>query len=177
MPEIVERAEQPYVALKAKVPMDGIAAFARRTEEVFGWIAARNVLPVGPVFLKYDVVDMEHGLVMENGVPVEEPQYGEGEIVAGTLPAGRYVSSTHLGHPDGLLQATADLLAWADAEGLEWDADGNNWGARLEIYKSDPIEVPDLNEWETELLFRLKDSPPSRTRPVPAQLRAHDPLT
>jgi effector-binding domain-containing protein len=157
MPEIVTRDEQPYVALKAKVPMAGIADFARRGEEVFGWLAARNVEPVGPVFFKYDVVDMEAGLVMEIGVPVEERVFGEEEIVAGVLPAGRYVSATHRGHPDGLMQATADLLAWAAEQGLEWDADGDTWAARLEIYKSDPREVPDMNEWETELLFKLRD--------------------
>jgi hypothetical protein len=37
-----------------------------------------------------------------------------------------------------------------------WDADGNMWGCRLEIYKSDPRVVPDMNDWETELLFRLR---------------------
>ena len=41
-------------------------------------------------------------------------------------------------------------------EGLEWDVDGDTWGCRLEVYKSDPIDTPDMNEWETELLFRLR---------------------
>ncbi|MGC4939692.1 hypothetical protein [Kribbella sp. DT2] len=53
-------------------------------------------------------------------------------------------------------KATGDLLAWAEQEGLEWDADGDRWGARLEVYKSDPLEVPDRDQWETELLFRLR---------------------
>ena len=39
----------------------------------------------------------------------------------------------------------------------EWDVDGDRWGSRLEVYKSDPREVPDMTKWETELLFRLKD--------------------
>ncbi|GAA1544418.1 GyrI-like domain-containing protein [Kribbella lupini] len=156
MPEIVERSEQPYVALRAKVRMDEIATFARRGGEVFGWLAARGITPVGDLFFKYDVVDMENGLVIEIGIPVEERHTGEGEIVTGVLPAGQYVSHTHHGHPDGLYQATGDLLAWAEKEGLEWDADGDRWGARLEVYKSDPMEVPDMDQWETELLFRLR---------------------
>ena len=61
------------------------------------------------------------------------------------------------GHPDGLLNATRDLLDWASSEGLEWDADGDNWTARLEIYKSDPREVPNMDDWDTELQFKLKD--------------------
>jgi effector-binding domain-containing protein len=137
--------------------MDGIAAFADRMHEVIGWIAARNIEPVGAPFFKYDVVDMDDGLVMEIGFPIEERHSGEEEIVGGVLPAGRYATVTHHGHPDGLLDATRDLLAWAEKEGLAWDANGNNWTCRLEIYKSDPREVPDLNNWETDLVFRLRD--------------------
>lgn len=155
-PTIVEREEQPYVALRGKVVMNEIGQFADRMHEVIGWIAARNIEPVDAPFFKYDVVDMDAGLVMEIGFPVEGRHSGEEQIVTGVLPAGRYASVTYHGHPDGLVDATRDLLAWADEQGLEWDADGNKWGCRLEVYKSDPREVPDMNDWETELLFRLR---------------------
>ena len=117
-PTIVERDEQPYVALRGKVAMDGIGAFADRMHEVIGWIAARNIEPVGAPFFKYDVVDMEAGLVLEIGFPVDDPHTGEGEIVTGVLPAGRYVSTVYHGHPDGLRQATADLFAWGEQQGV-----------------------------------------------------------
>jgi effector-binding domain-containing protein len=155
-PTIVEREDQPYVALRGKVAMDGIGPFAARTPELFNWLAARTIDAIGEVFFRYVVVDMDEGIALEIGVPVEEPHHGEGEIVSGVLPGGRYASVTHFGHPDQLLDATRDLLAWAEKEGLEWDVDGNTWGSRLEIYKSDPIDTPDLNQWETELLFRLR---------------------
>lgn len=153
-PTIVNREAQPYVALRGKVAMNEIGEFARRTPELFSWLAARGIDPVGEVFFKYDVVDMEHGLVLEIGVPVEERHHGEGEIVAGVLPPGRYASVTHIGHPDKLVDVTRDLLAWADEQGLVWDNDGDKWGCRLEVYKSDIGE--DMNNWETELLFRLR---------------------
>lgn len=35
-------------------------------------------------------------------------------------------------------------------------SNGDEWGSRLEVYKSDPREVPDMTKWETELLFRLR---------------------
>lgn len=155
-PTIVEREDQPYVALRGKVAMNEIGQFASRTPELFSWLAARTIDPIGDVFFKYDVVDMENGLVIEIGVPVEERHHGEGEIVAGVLPGGRYASVTHFGHPDKLYDATGDLLAWADEQGLEWDVDGDKWGSRLEVYKSDPVEQPDMDTWETELLFRLR---------------------
>jgi effector-binding domain-containing protein len=156
MPEIVEVGERPYVALRGKVAMNEIAAFADRMREVVDWLAAHEIAPNDAPFFKYDVVDMDNGLVMEIGFPVDDVHSGEGEIVTGVLPAGRYASSSYHGHPDGLLGATRELLAWADEQGLEWDATGDRWTARLEIYKSDPREVPDLNDWDTELQFKLK---------------------
>jgi hypothetical protein len=47
------------------------------------------------------------------------------------------------------------LLQWAAERDLEWDADGNRWGCRLEEYLSDPAE--DMEQWQTRLAFRLRD--------------------
>lgn len=157
MPEIVEVQERPYVALRGKVAMDGLAAFADRLREVIDWLAAKEIAPNDAPFFKYDVVDMEHELTLEIGFPVDDLHSGEGEIVTGVLPAGRYATVTHHGHPDTLVRATADLLAWGADQGLEWDADGDRWTSRLEIYRSDPREVPDMNDWVTDLQFKLKD--------------------
>ncbi|MFD7160890.1 GyrI-like domain-containing protein [Kribbella sp. NPDC059898] len=156
MPEIVELGERPYVALRGTVPMDGIAAFADRLREVIGWLAAREIAPNDAPFFKYDVVDMEHGLTMEIGFPVDDVHPGEGEIVTGVLPAGRYATATYHGHPDGLVKATGDLLDWGAGQGVEWDTEGDNWAARLEIYRSDPREVPNMDDWVTDLQFKLK---------------------
>ncbi|MET7283242.1 GyrI-like domain-containing protein [Kribbella sp. NPDC005582] len=156
MPEIVELAERPYVALRGTVPMDGISAFADRMHEVIGWLAAREIAPNDAPFFRYEQIDMDAGLVMEIGFPVDDVHAGEGEIVTGVLPAGRYATATHHGHPEGLMNATRELLEWAEAEGLEWDVDGDKWASRLEIYRSDPREVPDMADWDTELQFKLK---------------------
>ena len=80
-------------------------------------------------------------------------------VVAGVLPGGRYATLRHVGHPSTLVAATAGLLDWAAAKGLEWDmvpsASGERWGARLEIYLTDPETEPDMTKWVTELAFRL----------------------
>ncbi|GAA0601805.1 GyrI-like domain-containing protein [Kribbella sandramycini] len=157
MPEIIEVAERPYVALRGTVRMDEISAFADRMHEVIGWLAAREIAPNDAPFFRYEVVDMAAGLVLEIGFPVDDVHSGEGEIVTGVLPAGRYASVEHHGHPDGLMAATRDLLAWGEQEGIEWDAEGDKWVSRLEIYKSDPREVPSMADWDTELQFKLKD--------------------
>ena len=160
-PEIVTRAEQPNVAIRGRVSMAEIGAFAVRTPEVFAWFGAHGRPPAGPPFLKYNVIDMARDLEIDNGVPVAAPVEGDAEVIAGVLPAGRYATLTHVGHPSELMAATKALLDWAAAQGLTWDmsplADGERWGSRLEIYLSDPREEPDMSKWVTQLAFRLAD--------------------
>ncbi|GAA1551430.1 hypothetical protein GCM10009789_01450 [Kribbella sancticallisti] len=47
-PTIAEREDQPSVALRAKVAMTEIGAFADRTPELFSRFAARGIDP-GPI--------------------------------------------------------------------------------------------------------------------------------
>jgi effector-binding domain-containing protein len=161
-PMIVERSAQPYVAIKALVTMDTLGTIVPPlNQEVFAWLEGRGVPPAGPPFWKYNVIDMEHGLELEAGVNVTSFTSGDGRVLAGVLPAGRYVTLHHVGHPATLMEATARLLDWAVAKRLTWDvspsADGERWGCRLELYLTDPQVEPDMNKWETDLVFRLAD--------------------
>lgn len=58
-PQITERADQPYVAIRANVTMAQLPGFADRLGEVFGWLAEHGVPPAGPPFFRYNVIDME----------------------------------------------------------------------------------------------------------------------
>jgi DNA gyrase inhibitor GyrI len=97
------------------------------------------------------VIDMARNLEVEAGCTVAEPVTGDGRLVAGTLPAGRYATLRHVGHPSSLMAATAGLRDWVAAKGLKWDmapsASGERWGARLEIYLTDPETEPDMTRW------------------------------
>ena len=160
-PEIVIRTEQPYVAIRARVTMSELPGLGARLGEVFGWLGARGLAPAGAPFFKYNVVDMAHELDMEAGVPVAAAVDGDGHMVSGVLPAGRYATLTHVGHPSELAGVTETLLDWAAGQGLTWDTspgpDGDRWGARLEIYLTDPAQEPDMAKWETQLAFHLAD--------------------
>ena len=158
-PEIETRAEQPYVAVRAKVTMGEVAAFARRFGEVFGWLDSHGLAPAGPPFFKYNVIDMARELEMEAGVPIAAAATGDDGVVAGVLPAGRYATLTHVGHPSELMAATKALLDWAAEQGLTWDVtaseDGDRWACRLEKYLTDPEQEPDMSKWVTQLAFKL----------------------
>jgi len=161
-PEIITRAEQPYVAIKTQVAMEAIGTdVPPLNQEVFEWLGQRGVAPGAPPFWKYNVIDMARGLEIEAGVTVPSPLTCDGRVIAGVLPAGRYVSLHHVGAPDTLMGATGSLLDWAAGQGLTFDVspspDGDRWGCRLEIYLTDPREQPDLSKWETQLAFRLAD--------------------
>ena len=165
VPTVIERPAQPYVGTTRTVTMTSIGLIADRLPEILNLLLAQGQPPTGTPFLRYLAIrdDMSE-LEIEAGWPVGQdvdlPPDSTG-LHAGELPAGRYVTVTHHGHPDGLLDVTAGLLAWADERGLAWDAtpagDIARWGCRLESYLTDPAVEPDLNSWETALAFRLAD--------------------
>jgi GyrI-like small molecule binding protein len=123
------------------------------------WRRSQGVQPAGQPFCKYNVIDMDRQLEVEAGFPVAAPVTSEDRVLAAVLPAGRYAALWHTGHPDGLVGATQALLDWAAQQDLAWDVtsapEGERWGCRLETYHDEPGQ--DMNEWETELAFKLAD--------------------
>lgn len=160
-PIIVQRAEQPYVGRRESITMTEFARVADHLPGMFGDLTARGVAVAGPPFFRYRLIDMSAELVVEAGIPVDGPVDVEEPTFTGVLPAGRYATVTHVGHPDELMAVTARLLDWAQDQGLEWDMaptlEGEMWGARLEVLMTNPAEEPDMHKWETVLLFRLAD--------------------
>ncbi|GAA1427610.1 GyrI-like domain-containing protein [Microlunatus lacustris] len=158
---VVEEDPQPYVAVTGDVTMDTIPAIADRFGEVEGWLADQGVAPAGPPFFRYRVIDMDRRLVMEAGFPTPTELAGEGEVRPDVLPAGRYVTTSYVGHPADLVGVTADLLAWTEAQGLAFDVqpsgEGEIWGCRLEWMETDPAVEADMSRWTTRLAFRLAD--------------------
>jgi effector-binding domain-containing protein len=159
-PKVVQRPDQPYVAIRALVTMETLGVVVPPlNKEVFGWLGARGAAATGAPFWKYNVIDMERRLEVEAGAPVAAAMSGDDRVLAGVIPGGTYATVRYTGHPMGLADATAALLTWAAGQGLTWDVreteDGERWRARLEIYESDPAREPDMDKWVTELAFRL----------------------
>lgn len=160
MPQIIEFPECPYIGVRRAITMTTFGLVADRIGEIIGWLASRGVAPAGAPFLRYDTIDMARDrLVVQAGVPVATPLEGEGDLFADLLPAGRYVTVSHHGHPDQLMDVIESMLTWAREQGLEWDMtekDGaEHWGCRLELYNTNPMEEPDPANWDTDLRFRL----------------------
>ena len=91
-PRIVERPDQPYVAISGLVTMQTIGAIADRLPDVFLWPAEHDLDPAGAPFFKYNLIDMQRQLEVEVGVPLATPAQGDGDVHAGVLPAGQAAS-------------------------------------------------------------------------------------
>jgi len=153
-PKLVERSEQHYVVIRKLVTMAEIGpTLPRLSDDVFAWLAEKGIQPSGAVFWRYNVVEMDKKLEIDVAVPVASAVKGDGQIIADVLPAGRYATMLHTGHPAELEEATANLLAWAEKNNIQWKMNGERWGGRVEWYYSDPAIEPDMTKWETELAF------------------------
>jgi effector-binding domain-containing protein len=157
------RPEVPTVGITETITMTEFEKVADRLSELVGWLAERGTHPAGPPFFRYHVIDMATRLVVEGGFPVPDDAAlaSAGDVAVGVIPAGRYVTAVHHGHPDQLVDVTGALLSWATAEGLTFDRHdtetGDAWAGRFEFYLTDPAEQPDMAEWDTELAFKLAD--------------------
>ncbi|GAA3243042.1 GyrI-like domain-containing protein [Nonomuraea helvata] len=160
MPHIIDVPDRPYIGIRRTITMTSFGLVGDRIAGLIGWLAERGAAPTAAPFLRYDSINMaEDRLVVQAGVPVATPVEGEDDIFADVLPAGRYVTASHHGHPDQLAGVISSVLKWGEEQGLTWDMtekDGTElWGCRLEFYKTNPLEEPDMNNWDTELQFRL----------------------
>jgi effector-binding domain-containing protein len=161
-PSLEDRPAQPYAAINVRVSMREIGSTVPPLlPEVFGWLAQHGVDTAGPPFFRYLVIDMAGDLEIEAGVPVVTHIVGDEQVRSGEFPAGRYATAVHTGPPADLVNATAELLAWAEANGVGWQtADspaGEVWGGRAEFYLTDPGDEPDMTKWQTQLAFLTSD--------------------
>jgi effector-binding domain-containing protein len=158
-PRIDERREQPYLAVRSRVPMDQLpTVIPQGIGEVHEYLTQQGMRPAGAPFVRYHVINMPGLVDLSVGWPVAAAE-GAGRVVADALPTGRYASLVYTGNYPGLIDATTALLKWGAERGLAWDSrrtdNGEAFGARLESYWTNPAEEPDLNKHETEIAIRL----------------------
>ena len=118
---------------------------------IFAHLGAQGVAPTYPPFARF------HGgkpgdWDMEAGVGVPAPIVETARVKAGLLPATRAAVAWHRGPFDKLPDAWMKLRDEAEARGL------NSASGPWEVYWSNPKEVKDPNDLQTELIYPI--SPP-----------------
>ncbi len=160
-PRLENRKEQPYVAIRAQVPIPFGSYLGPLWAEVEAWLKNKGVLPPasGPAIIRYLTTDMSKKLDIDVGFTVDRRLPGSGRILSDVLPAGRYATLRYTGsyRGKGIYKATVALLEWAQEQKVVWDTterDGVEWwNGRVEYYLSDPAKEKDPKKYRTELAF------------------------
>lgn len=162
LPTTEKRPAQPYIYVPFTVTMQQMQIPASEGFPlIFAHVEKHALKPVGDAFYNYRRINMEETLDVEAGIAVESLGPEEGQVKNGTLPAGNFIGLSWTGHPDQLITVTGMLIGWVNQTQQKFDMevkpDGDHFACRLEIYESDPAEVPNLEDWVTTLAFKLKD--------------------
>jgi effector-binding domain-containing protein len=157
IPRFEIRQAQYYAAIRLKTQRRNLAVEGPKLiAEVAKWLGKNRVAPGGPPLIRYLSIGNDEMVDVEIGIGTSEPA-GGGKILAGALPRGRYLTLVHTGPYDRLVNTTAELLDWANANNVAFDSHegpiGTAWKGRVEHYLTDPEEQPDPEKWETKLAF------------------------
>ena len=145
--EVRTLQSQPVASIRVTTtPAEIGSTLGQLLPEIWRHLEKLGVHPAGPPFARYHAHDAGQ-VDLEAGLPVPGPIAGDERIAAGELPAGEVVTTWHVGPYDTLSRAYEAVEAWIKERGRE------PAGAPWEVYWTDPGEVPDPNEWKTELLW------------------------
>lgn len=159
-PVVEYKEQQPYVAIRVTVDRQEIPTVVPPLiPQVFDWLEENKVEQEGPPFFRYLSCTQNGRITVEAGIPVEKPQKGDGRIMPGEFPAGRYLKVTHMGDYSNLREAHMFLESWAERNGFAVDQQMQNndveWAARTEFYVNDWEVEPDSEKWQTDIAFLL----------------------
>ncbi len=150
--ELEERSRDAIHSLvkRRRVAHDGMSdALGEILPAVFEYAVKNGVAIVGQPFCRY--LDWSpSGVTVEAGLPIAAAHEGSGDIVSLEIPAGPALSTVHVGPYDTLDQAYAAVEAWVVEHARTTSAPA------MEIYVTDPGEVPDPSQWQTEVVQPLE---------------------
>ena len=145
--QISEHPEQLTAGVRAKVPMAELTDFfSRAFASTMEAMQAQDVQPAGPPFGKYcgtptAVVDVEAGF------PVTAAIQAAGDVIPGSLPAGKVVEALHVGPYDTMESTYAEVQRYLADAGLTPST------VMWECYLSDPETEPDPATWRTQICW------------------------
>src|ERR1700741_2135028 len=146
-PTVLERTEQPYVAIPIEATLREWGEVNALIPEVLAWLGERGIAPAGALFYRHRVIGgFDEKFSVEVGFPVAEPVEGDGRVVAGAKPAGRDGGAAQPrppAPPDGTAQSPLALVDGAGRQAVPLAKEGDVWGGLFESYLSDPEVEPD----------------------------------
>lgn len=115
---------------------------------VFRYVTESSIQMVGPPMTVY--MHWGPGMVtLRAGLPVAAGASGQDDIESMVLPAGRGAVTVHVGPYEGLGLAHAAIETFIHEQQLA------SAGPLREVYLTDPGEVPNPDEWRTQILWPI----------------------
>lgn len=160
-PQVTLRKAIPCISIKSTVRMEEVASVIQKSmPRLQEMLKEQRVVKSGPVFIRYNLVDMPNRLDVEVGVITPKKVKGKGEIFAGTIPAGKYITYDFYGHYSGLVGANGIVQNFAKEHALKFKMKrtkaGDEFVGRYEIYETDPETTPDPAKWLTRVVYRVE---------------------
>ncbi|GIH76058.1 GyrI-like domain-containing protein [Planobispora longispora] len=157
-PSVVVKPDRHCAGIRVVTPFRGMFAVRDRLmDELYGRLDERGV-DFGPTFFRLHVIDMAGSMDVEVGVVTDGPVEGDGRVLPGVLPSGRYATLTYVNHGR---RANRTLIEWARERDLAFDCvenpAGDRFGCRYEAYLTDPRSERMKTRWRVELAIRLAD--------------------
>jgi effector-binding domain-containing protein len=154
---IVDKPERRYFGIRLETPFEGMFAVATKAlKDLRKWVKQNSLSDDGPFFLRYYHCDMKSMMDVEVGFMTESRLAGDGRIVAGSLPPGKYATLTYRGNG---LRGNQALMKWASDHGVKFDpmvAGGVEWyTCRYEAYLTDYRIEPRKLLWDVELSIKI----------------------
>lgn len=118
---------------------------------VFAYAMEQALPMAGPPYVRY-VEQSPAFVTVEAGMPLVSPVSAPADrddIEVGVLPGGPAASTIHTGPYDTLGEGHVAIDLWMAEQGLA--SGGSPW----EVYLTDPGEVPDPADWQTEIVWPL----------------------
>ena len=112
LPTITTREAQFYVSLHEKVTIPFGDKPGAAYDKLESYLTSSGHKEFGPAFFKYNLIDMPR-LELEFGFVTDRKVEGQGEIISGVVPAGRYVELIYTGPYDNLMDVNAIMIGWA----------------------------------------------------------------
>ena len=149
--ELVMMDSSPAAVVRDAMAMSDFPSFfARAFGAVAAAVAGQGLEIVGEPFALFpiapaDVVEVAAGFRVSAAA---EPA---GDVVPLELPAGRCVTTVHVGPYESMDKTYEEMRGWMAAHGLTPAA--HLW----EVYLSDPGAEPDPSTWRTQIVWPVSD--------------------
>ncbi len=147
--ELTDEREQPVLSVRIRTAVGNLPQeFGRIYGAILQYLGEIGETTEGPAFGAYYNMDMED-LDVEIGFIMPKAIQGNGDVQAGSIPAGKQASCMYKGAYDDMAPVYNAMMEWIAEKGLE------PTGVSYEFYYNSPAEVP-VSELLTKIVFPLK---------------------